>query len=404
MSKSVSVIDIGKRGAWNPVGLKRLDDEVIRITRSRAATKHGAQALRWYVLDLVTSEPTPSPFEDFEAYLRDEEPSLWRHFDKHSRKNSIDDQEAGRILGYATDAPVRRKEWRNLREKVFSRIGLDFGSPPKTAASDTATCDIGNPEAGWRYDAMRLLDGHLRKLVKHHAATEFGAHALRWHVWSELTIAPRAIGVSEVETQFENADKSLLAEIGPEFRRAKGHLDDEAIARLLGFSSKRPIMEGYYRQLREEVYQRIAHGFGTVHMPEVDPNPNAFRVGRQGAWNRESLCKLDAELSKLVRSFAKTEDGAQTLRWYYLDQITADPEPVDLSVIEQRLKRLGATILDLFGALHRTGPPLGDSRIARFADLKPIKTLSKKDWSPFRKRVVERIGPNVLPEGFPTGN
>jgi hypothetical protein len=96
----------------------------------------------------------------------------------------------------------------------------------------------------------------------------------------------------------------------------------------------------------------------------------------------------------MARAYARTEEGARTLRWHLLDRITGDPAPVDLMLVEQRLHKLGASVLDLFGVLERRRkrkPFLGDAKIARFVGLDGPAAVQGRAWEGIRTRVLERV-------------
>lgn len=386
-------IDVGTSGAWNPKGLKLLDDEVSRLAEHHAATNQGARALRWFLLDTVTDEPVPAPFDDFEKMLQNAERSWWSLFDtqRRSRKGHLSDREVGYLLGHETDAPVIRRKWKNLREQVFSKIGMSFGAAPSTIGEKATTFDIGS-EGSWRYDVIRVLDEKLVELCEHHAATHVGAETLRWHIWDELTYKPRQFSLMDVQEQLENAEESLMASLSADARRAKGHLNDESVARMLGFRTSRPIVEGYFCHLRENVFLRIAEGFGVVGTPWEYHTADDIDIGRQGAWDKESFERLDETIRAIVAKNSKTDAGAEALRWFFLDEVTSDPEPVNAVYIEQRLKKRAGSMAELFAAVHkRTRPALSDAKIARFVGLPDPEAISKGEWRRFRKRVLERV-------------
>jgi hypothetical protein len=171
------------------------------------------------------------------------------------------------------------------------------------------------------------------------------------------------------------------------------------IARMLGFKVPRPITEGYFRILREKVFGRIAHGFGAVDLPEYARNPKAVHIGRQGEWDHEGLRRVDREITAMARGCARSEAGARTLRWYLLDQATQDGEPVDLSLIDQRLKNLGATIMSLFDAITgKGGRTLSDARIARYTGAAGEQGVAGGYWKELRAQVLERVDDDVFAE------
>lgn len=390
------LIDIGEPGAWRSEGLVRLDAEARRMAHHHAATAHGAETIRWFILDLVTSDPVGPPFDTLEHMLEEAESSLPALFLKRLRaqKGHLDDGEVGTLLGYATGYPVRNREWRRLRERVFGRIGLELGPRPSAEVRAARRFDIGGPGA-WRRDVIRVLDEKLRTMAEHHAATDVGAQTIRWTVWNELTAAPREVELVEIERQLEGAEASLMGSLSDEVRRARGHLDDSEVARMVGFGHERPIREGYYRQLREDVFGRLVGGFGAVDLPEVRPTESAVEVGRQGAWKLANLDRLDEAITALTRAYARTEAGAQALRWHLLDQITADPTPVDVMLIDQRLRQLGASFPRLFELINRRRkrdrPFLSDGTIARFVGFDDADDVQDGRWKEIRTEVRERL-------------
>lgn len=385
-------IDIGKPGEWNPKGLKQLEEEIIRLAQHHAETKQGSMALRWYLLDIVTDEPVPDPFDDLEMMLQKGERSFWSVFDKQrrSRKGHLNDREVSFLLGHETDSPIKRRKWKTLREKVFSKIGLQFGPLPKLSDEKMTTYEIGSPP-DWQFNEIRLLDEKLIQMCDHHAETQVGAKTLRWHIWDEITAQPKPVSLMDVQQQLENAEESLMGMLSDDVRRLKGHLGDESIARMLGFRSKRPIVEGYYCHLREKVFTKLAEGFGDVDVPWIYHTADDIDVGRQGEWKRENLTKLGESIETLAECYARTPAGAQALRWFLLDEITKDPEPISVVYLEQRLKKMGGSIGELFAALKRVKPILSDSKIARFTGLPDSEAVSEGAWKRFRKRVTERV-------------
>ncbi len=391
-------IDIGVPGQWSRDGLKALDDAVIALVRQRVTTRRGQRALRWYLLDSLTSNPVVPAFTDLEAVLQRTRPWFWEMYCTRLRegRGKLDDRLTGQVIGYETEAPLRTKRWKSFREVVFERIGLRFGPPPDAALTRETTFDIGAPGA-WRYDAIRAFDTHLSALAYHHAQTETGAETIRWHVWDQLTRAPRPITLDEVQTQLEDAEASIVARYNQALRRQQGHLDDGEIAMMLGFEGTRPVTEGYDRQLREDVYGRVAGGFGARDLPDWSADPNAYDLGRQGEWNAEALNEFDAGLLALARRYARSEAGAQAVRWYYLDELTSDADiPADLGLIEQQLKTRATGPRELFGAFLKKRSDLGEARIARMLGLRDAAAVTSGAWHPLRDRVHERVGEGVL--------
>lgn len=396
--KRAEKIDIGTHGAWRVEGLKQLDDEVSQLAHHHAATEHGAQTVRWFLLDTVVGRPVTADSESFEEALEQAESSLLALVSKKSRtrKGHLDDTEVGTVLGFATDYPVRNREWRKHRERVFERIGLEFGPAPDPVLARSASFDIGSAGA-WRYDVIRALDVGIVQLARHHAETAIGAQTIRWYIWHELTGVPRPVELLEIEKQLENAEASVLATVSDDVRRRPGHLGDDEVAKMVGFRASRPVKEGYYRQLREDVFKRVALGFGAVELPEISPREGTVPVGRQGAWKVDNIARLDGEILDMARRFARTEHGAQALRWHLWDRITEDPEPVDPMLVEQRLRKLGASVLDLFGFLRKRGRSfLSDNRIARFVGLGEGHDLQRGAWTTIRERVKERVDHDVF--------
>ena len=77
-----------------------------------------------------------------------------------------------------------------------------------------------------------------------------------------------------------------------------------------------------------------------------------------------------------------------------MDEITADPEPVSLAAIEQRLFNLDVSVRNLFGALKRKRPCrpfLSDGKIAELLGREDVKKLSEEHWTKHRARVTERV-------------
>lgn len=388
------MIDLGKPHQWNPAGLKQLDDELLHLAQAHATTRHGVQSLRWYLLDRLVRDPVPPPRESLKEVLSEEEPFFWEMFTKLTggKKNSLDDRRVGWLMGYETETPVKQKSWRHLRERVFGRIELEFG-PPNPEMRNLESYDIGS-EPDWHFDVLRELDRQLFKLAVHHAASDVGAQTIRWHVIYELIANPRVITLADIEKQLENAEESLISLFSEEVRRVKGHLSNIEVARMIGFRQARPIDEGYYRQLREEVFIKLANGFGVVEMPEVPITEDDIQVGRQGAWKIDELRRLDQVVTKLSNEFAKTPDGAATLRWFLLDEITSDPDPVNIAALEQRIFNFSVSVRNLFGALRRKRPSkpfLTDSKIAELIDKDGVEKLSEKHYRKLRERVIERV-------------
>ncbi|MCA9557531.1 MAG: hypothetical protein KC583_03100, partial [Myxococcales bacterium] len=391
-------IDIGVPGQWSRDGLKALDDAVIALVRDHVTSRRGRRALRWYLLDSLTAHPVVPPFTDLAAVLQKTRPWFWEMYASRLRegRGQLSDRLTGQVIGYETEAPLRTKRWKSFREVVFERIGLRFGPPPDAALTRETTFDVGAPGA-WRYDAIRAFDTHLSALAYHHAQSEIGAETIRWHVWDQLTRAPRAITLDEVQAQLEAAEASLVAQYNQELRRQQGHLDDDEIAMMLGFEGTRPVAEGYFRQLREDVYGRIACGFGALDLPDWSADANAYALGRQGAWDAEALNAFDAGLLALARRYARTEAGAQAVRWYYLDELTSDADiPADLRLIEQQLKTRATGPRELFGAFLKKRSDLGEARIARMLGLRDAAAVTSGAWHPLRDRVHERVGEGVL--------
>lgn len=388
------MIDLGKPKEWNPAGLKKIDSEVLQLAKENATTRHGVQSLRWYLLDRLVRDPAPTPRDTLEAMLQEEEPFFWEMFNKlrGGRSGALDDRRVGWLMGYETDSPVKQKNWKLLRDRVFAKIGLDFG-PKDPNARSLKSFDIGT-EPNWRYNVIRELDRQLLALAIHHAASDIGAQTIRWHIWYELVGNPREISLSDVEKQLENAEESLISLFSEEARRVKGHLSNTEVARMIGFRKTRPVDEGFYRQLREAVFGKLADGFGVVDLPELPNSDDDIELGKQGDWKAAELKRLDEAVTKLCRESAKTPVGAETLRWFLLDEITSDPDSVSITGLEQRICNYGISVRNLFGALARKRPSkpfISDTKIGELIGEDDVDKLTERHYRRIRERVIERI-------------